>query len=149
MDINLIDWTNPTDKVSNHFSVHECLWLPTWNRMANESDGLDDNVKTNLITLCSKLDQLRDVLNKSINVHVTLRPEAYNQLIGGAPNSAHKYGKACDFDVEGMNCDDVRQYILDNKVLEILNLRMEQKPGSNWVHLGNDWQPGHNRYFIP
>src|ERR1700756_219546 len=103
----VIDWSNPNYMVSKHFAVKEALYLPTWGRMATEADGLDDTVKSNLIDLFKRLDQLRDVLGKPIRIHVAFRPDAYNKLIGGAPDSAHKYGKAADFDVEGMSCDEV------------------------------------------
>lgn len=145
-----INWDNPDDKVSNHFSVRETLYLPIWNRMANESDGLDDTVKANLITLCGKLDQLRDVLAMPINVHVTYRPSAYNALIKGAPNSYHVQGLAMDFNVVGQDCEDTRQYILSNKVLELLNMRMEDNGTSApWIHLDCGWEPGKNRFFKP
>lgn len=143
-----IDWTNPKVKISKYFTVKEALYLPSWNRLANESDGLTDEIKNNLVILFNKLDKVREYFQKSINVHVTYRPEEYNKLIGGAPMSAHKIGKACDFDISGMNCDEVRNKIMDNSLLDIWNLRMEHLDGSNWIHLGNDYKNG-NRYFIP
>ena len=143
-----IDWTDPKAQVSKHFTVHEAIYLPTWGRLATETDGLTDEVKANLITLFAKMDIVREYFGKPINVHVTYRPEEYNKLIGGAPMSAHKFGKACDFDVSGMNCDDVRSQIMANHLLETWDFRMEMLPGSVWVHLGNDWKSG-IRYFKP
>ena len=143
-----IDWTNPSVKVSSHFSVRECLWLPSWGRMANESDGLNDEVKNNLIELCAKMDIVREFLGVSINIHVTYRPEAYNKQIGGASHSKHFIGSAMDWDASGMNCDDVRARL--EPMLEQLDMRMEKLPQSGWVHLdtGNVPSGGH-RYFIP
>jgi uncharacterized protein YcbK (DUF882 family) len=140
-----IDWTNPLIKVSQHFSVQEALWLPSWNRMANEDDGLNDAVKANLITLMNAMDQVRDFLDKPIKVHVAYRPSAYNKQIGGATHSAHVLGLAMDFDA-GEDCDDTRAALLP--MLETWGMRMEKKDGSNWIHL-DLMPPNPNRYFIP
>jgi len=144
----MIDWTNPDCKVSNYFSVRECLWLPTWNRMATEDDGLNDDIKDSLVKLCTQMDLVRDFLGQPISVHVTYRPEEYNKLIGGASNSAHKYGQAMDWSIVGDNCDDLRAKL--EPQLEQWNMRMEKLPGSNWVHLDiRELAPGGNRYFKP
>lgn len=139
------------DPISKHFTSHEALFLPSWNREATESDGLDDSVRTNLKDLFSRMDQVRDHFNKPIRVHCAYRPEEYNKLVHGAANSAHKYGQACDFDVEGMSCDDVRAEILKSGMLESLNMRMEDNgAGAPWIHLDTRAVPaGHNRYFKP
>jgi hypothetical protein len=146
----MIDWTNPDDMVSSHFSVKEAIYLPTWGRMATEEDGLNDEVKSNLIKLFTVMDQVRDYFNTPIHVHVTYRPAAYNKQIGGALNSSHIQGLACDFDVVGMVCEVARQKILTDNMLETWNMRMENNgSSSNWIHLSIDWIPGHNRYFLP
>ncbi len=151
----MIDWTNPVDKVSNHFSVKECLWLPQWGRMANESDGLTDDVKTNLILLCDALDTVRDYFGVPMNVHCMFRPTLYNALVKGAKSSAHLIGSACDFDVSGKTCKEAQDKILSNKKLEIWMMRMEDntKGGTvlpTWIHLDLRVPlPGHPRFFIP
>ncbi len=145
-----IDWTNPACKVSKFFMVHEMLYLPTWKRLANESDGLNDEIKNNLIVLAQKMDIVREYFNKPVNVHVTYRPLEYNKAIGGALNSAHSEGKASDFDIMGMTCDEVRYALINNDLLKEWSMRCEKNPGSNWVHLDyRDLKPGGNRYFIP
>lgn len=144
-----IDWLDPEEQVSKHFTVKEALWLPKWNRMATEEDGLNDEIKNNIIELFNKLDIVREYFNKPINVHCTYRPEAYNKLIGGALMSAHKVGKACDFDISDTKCDDARKQIMMNHLLETWNLRMEWNDGSNWIHLDSVWTPGKIRYFKP
>lgn len=142
----MLDWTDPTAKVSNHFTVKECIWLPSWNRMANENDGLDDTIKTNLETLCQAMDIVRDFLGKPINVHVTYRPEEYNKQIGGATHSAHVLGLAMDFDC-GEDCNETRAKLLP--MLEQWNMRMENHNGP-WVHLDcNPVPEGGHRFFIP
>lgn len=131
----MINWNDPKSMISLHFSVKEALWLPHWNRMTTEEDGLTSDIKENLITLCQKLDQVRDYFQLPINIHVMFRPIEYNKEIGGAKNSSHCLGKAADFDIQGMNCDDVRERIVLNNKLEEWVMRLEDKPGSDWCHL--------------
>lgn len=139
------------DQISNHFTWNEALYLPTWKRLANEQDGLNAEIKENLVKLFSLLDQIRDHFNSPINIHCAYRPEAYNAQIGGAANSAHKYGMAADFDVSGWDCEKARQDLLSSGLLEQLNLRMENNgPSAQWVHLDyREVPPGGHRYFIP
>jgi len=145
----MIDWQNDKDKISQYFTVHEAIWLPQWGRLATEKDGLTDEIKNNLVDLFQKMDQAREFFNTSIIVHVSYRPEEYNKLIGGAPMSAHRFGKACDFHVTGIDCFDARKQILDANKLEEWDMRMEDNAPGNWIHLGNDWQEGKSRFFKP
>lgn len=131
----VIKWDDPKCMISLHFTVKEALWLPQWHRLANESDGLTDEIKENLITLCQKLDIMRNFFDKPINIHVMFRPPEYNKLIGGAKNSSHCLGKAVDFDIIGLDCDTVRKMIMDANKLEEWKMRMEDLPGSPWIHL--------------
>jgi hypothetical protein len=145
-----IDWTNPACKVSKYFTVKEMIFLPSWNRMANEADGLNDQVKANLIDLAKCMDVVRETFGKPINVHVTYRPLEYNKAIKGALHSAHTDGAAMDFDIAGMNCDDARKQINDQGLLDQWRMRMEDMPGGNWVHLDRRQPPaGGHRFFKP
>lgn len=145
-----IDWTNPKAKVSQYFTVHECLWLPRWKRLANEADGLNDEIKFNLFETCALMDIVREDLATPINVHIFYRPHDYNKLVGGAAQSAHLEGKAVDFSVSIWDCDDVRAKIISRGLLDKLKLRMEDLPGSNWVHLDTRAPgPSGKRFFKP
>ncbi len=145
-----INWSDPSCKVSKYFTVHEMIYLPTWKRLANEADGLNEEVKENLIKLGQKMDTVREYFDKGINVHVTYRPLEYNKAIGGALHSAHSEGMAMDFDIMGMTCDEVREELVSKGLLDTWTMRCEKAPGTNWVHL--DYKAllaGGNRYFIP
>ena len=143
-----INWDDPTAKISQHFTVKEALWLPSWNRMANASDGLNDEIKNNLVVLFNKLDSVREYFNKPMIAHCAYRPPAYNSLVGGAAKSSHMLGRAFDFHVQDLDCDIARSKIMSDHKLEIWNLRMEMNPGGNWLHLDNSWAGG-IRYFKP
>lgn len=143
-----IDWTNPECKVSKSFTVKDCIYLPQWKRLANEQDGLTDEIKTNLKELCLKMDQVEDFLSSVIRVHVTFRPEEYNKLVKGAKSSPHLLGKAMDWSVANMTCDEVRKNLVVGGMLEKLEMRCEDLPGSNWVHLDTN-EVKSKRFFKP
>jgi hypothetical protein len=148
-----IDWTNPEAKISKFFTVKEACWLPSWSIMHIPSE----EEKQNIIKQAAKMDLIRGFFGVSIRVHCWIRPilnnpnsefngKDYNALVKGAKNSAHKVGLATDYDVEGLNCDDVRAKL--EPKLEQWQIRMEKMPGSDWIH--NDCAPViAYRYFNP
>lgn len=149
----IIDWTDPNSKVSKYFTVKEMIFLPTWNRLANESDGLNDTVKANLIDLAKTMDVVREYFNLPVKVHVAYRPTLYNKIIGGASKSAHIDGMAIDFHFVGLDCDAARKKINDNGLLETWQVRMEDishLSSRGWVHLDRRQPPaGGKRFFKP
>lgn len=147
---------NINDKISNHFTLNEATYLPRWDTHHIPSDQELENIKRTALTM----DKIRDMFGASCNVHCWIRPEclnnpdsphngdSYNHLVGGAPKSQHRFGLAVDFDITGMGCDEVRSALLPK--LEELGIRMENKPGSNWVHIDlGEVLPGGHRFFIP
>lgn len=144
-----IDWSDSKCKISKYFTVEEALELPQWNRLANSDDGLDDNIKQNLITIFTKLDSIREYFGKPIVVSVAYRPKQYNELVKGAKNSAHLYGAAVDFFIKNINCDAARLTIIEQKLLDKLQLRMEDLPNSNWLHCDLRYTKNGNNYFKP
>lgn len=142
---------NLDDKITGceFFKWREALWLPQWNRAANEEDGLNDEILENIKVTAAWMDEIRKHFGKPIKIHCWLRPEKYNALVGGGKTSQHLLGKAVDFHVVGMSCDDVRKALIDAGMLDSMKLRMEDLPGSNWVHL-DDRAPGPSgRFFKP
>lgn len=53
-------------------------------------------------TLVSKLQQLRDIINKPIKVTSGYRCKRENKKVGGSDNSAHLLGEGADIQVKGM-----------------------------------------------
>ena len=138
-----------SDKIPGclHFSWKEALWLPKWNRASNESDGLTEEIKQSLVNTFQWMEKVREFLGP-VTVHVALRPEEYNKLVGGASKSMHRIGRAVDFHISGMTCDTAREKLKEK--LEEWKLRMEDNgQGSSWVHL-DDREPGPaGRFFKP
>lgn len=149
-NVSNINWLNGEAQVTTNLKVHDCLWLPQWNRLVNEEDGLTDEVKDNLINLCSKLEVVRHFLGDApIIIHCMFRPLNYNEIVGGARGSAHLTGQAADFHIMGHNspngCNDIRNQLKDH--LEEFDLRMEDMQGP-WLHLDTR-SPHPNRFFKP
>lgn len=142
-----IDWTNPEARISKYFKVKEACYFPRWKRLATEADGLTAEVKNNLITTFQTMDKIREYFNKPIKVTIAFRSPEYNALIGGAKRSMHLVGKAVDFIVQEMNCDEVRKQLLPK--LEDFNIRLEDLPGANWTHIDTKQVPNNLRYFKP
>lgn len=155
IDKSQINWTDPKSKVSEHFTVHECTYLPKWDIHHIPSEIEQDNI----LKTVEKMELIREFLGKPIHVHCWIRPVAvnapksqyngknYNAVIGGAPLSAHVQGLAVDFHASGYMCSDIRVILLPQ--LEKWNIRMENIEG-NWIHI--DLYPvgkSKNRFFRP
>lgn len=147
----MIDWTNPKEHITPHFTVHEALWLPKWNCYHIPSDS----EKQNIIKLAEKLELVRDILGCGLSTHVWIRPilnnpgskfhgQNYNTLVGGAPKSGHKDGRAWDGHPTLLTCDEAKAKLMSE--LKTLGLRLE-KDTTNWIHL-DILPPNPNHYFI-
>lgn len=141
-----IDWTDDVCHITDHFTVGDCLTLHAWNRLATDADGLTDQIKENMKTLCQIIEKVREVLGCPINVHCIFRSQEYNEkVVGAIPADVHSMGMAIDFDCNGHHTIDEIHTILE-PLLESLGLRMERNT-KTWVHL--DIHPVKNaRYFL-
>lgn len=133
--------------LSKYFSQQEALWLPQWNRLAEKKDGLNDKVLANIERMAKVMDEIRIFFNAPITVVSWYRPPAYNKEIGGAPFSFHREGLAVDFVVHNCTSDNARKLLLP--LLTSLKIRMEDLPGSTWVHVDLGMPLNGNRYFKP
>ena len=138
-----IDWSDPKAKISNHFTVKEACWLPSWGKLHDPSD----EEKENILKTAEMMDRVRDFLGKPISIHCWIRPKPYNDLVHGAPASMHLTGLAVDFDC-GEDCDLTRSKLLPQ--LSIFGVRMEDMPKGPWVHLDlKHVSDDKYRYFKP
>ncbi len=151
----MINWSDPKEKISKHFTVKEATYLPSWKVYHTPSE----DEKEEIVKLAKIMDIIRDRIGKPIVVHVWIRPiqanipgdsrngENYNLFIGSkSKRSGHIFGQAIDFHVKGVS-DFTALRILIKPWLDELNIRMEDIEG-NWIHI--DTKPvGHNRFFKP
>jgi len=153
-----IDWSDPNEKISPHFRVHETLWLPSWRIYHIPSD----KEKTQIVQMADSMELIRNIFSAAINVHCWIRPlsvnapgnkyhgKNYNRHIGSRSiKSAHIFGRAIDFHIQGQTgpeeCFRARQRILP--FLEEWNIRMEDNEGG-WIHVDN-YPVVHQRFFKP
>jgi peptidoglycan hydrolase-like protein with peptidoglycan-binding domain len=59
--------------------------------------------------LVERLEQLREMIGKPINITSGYRTPEYNKKVGGASKSQHLYGRAADITVSGMSADRVAE----------------------------------------
>lgn len=156
IDKNLIKWDDPKSKISKYFTVHEALYLPSWelHHIPSEQE------KAAIINMAQKMDLVREYLGNAIIVHCWIRPKSvnqpksaryhlknYNAACGGAPGSAHMEGIAVDFHVAKMTCDEARHLLVSK--LDEFKIRMEDISG-NWVHVDmRNPAPKKSRFFKP
>jgi Peptidase M15 len=136
-----MDWTNPKDHVTPHFTVADACLLHAFNRLGTPTDGMDP---AKLIVLCQKMEEIRELLGYPINVHCMFRSPEYNLKIGAPAHDPHSTNAACDFDCNPHLTIAQVQGILEPK-LEALGIRMERNTAT-WCHI-DLWPVGHNRFF--
>jgi len=134
---------------SVNFKWAEALWLPCWQIYCYPSDAQAQEI----IRLAQVMDSVRNRCGaKPVNVTSWLRPLNYNQWptpygVSGAKQSAHCLGQAVDFTIATKTSNEVREILRPE--LERLKIRMENLPGSHWVHIDRREPGGGGRYFIP
>lgn len=139
---DLVNWQNPMEMITKHFSVHEALFLPKW----AQHHVPDHTERDNIVKTALRLEAVRQILGSPLTVTSWMRPEKYNRIIGGAPNSMHKYGLAVDFVPMKMPADEARTILSPH--LEDLDIRMEDLRHAGWVHI--DLSPdSKKRFFKP
>lgn len=128
----------------NHTRWREVLHLP---RLGLYAHPENDAVLNNLILVCQKLDRVREILgNEPLIITSGYRPKYYNEKIGGAKTSQHMEGAAVDFVHKSKPADECRSILLPH--LDQLKIRMEDLPGSGWVHIDVKLTNG-KRFFKP
>jgi hypothetical protein len=141
----MADWTNPSDQVTEHFTVNDCLMLHSWNRLATEADGADFD---KLTTLCQKLEDVRTALNCPMSIHCIFRSTAYNleqNILPPTGLDVHAMNLAADFDCNGhLTIQEVKDIL--EPLLDQLEIRMEFAT-TTWVHVDLHSVGPSGRYF--
>lgn len=140
-----INWESATCNITQHFLVGDAIALHSWNRLANEEDGLTDDGKAKLVVLCNKMEEIRKILGCPITIHCMYRSQKYNkEIVKAIPNDVHAQFLAADWDCNGHHTIDEVHAILE-PLLEQLGIRMERNT-PKWIHI--DLHPVvHQRYF--
>lgn len=141
---------NPDNYIgaSPYFKWREAIYVNNWDVYVYPNKIQYSNISK----LVKRLDAIRKMLDAPFIVTSWLRPTLYNQWakpygVSGSQFSCHMDGSAIDFQVKGMTADKAREIIVPH--LEFNGLRMENLPGSNWVHIDTKTPGAGGRFFKP
>jgi zinc D-Ala-D-Ala carboxypeptidase len=127
-------------KLSPHFRLAELL--VTDRAEVRNTPTMEDLDR--LRVLCADgLEVIRAHYGKPVTIHSGYRSRELNAVIpGSAHDSAHCYGCAADFHVEGVRIADVVRWIATESGIPFDQVIDEAKGAGRWVHLGL-LRPGH------
>jgi zinc D-Ala-D-Ala carboxypeptidase len=126
----------PASMITPHFSYAE-MTATQVRGVVNTPDG---KAMVNLTRVCEVMEKVRSLFGAPINIHSGFRCDEVNRRVGGVPNSAHRFGAACDFDIGSWGSirevynrlqPYVKQWDIDQLIDEY----------DGWVHIGL-WFPG-------
>jgi hypothetical protein len=130
-----------TVQLTEHFTLDEFTASDTANALGIDN-RLDVEALRALIDLAEVMEQVRSALgDKPITITSGYRCPELNAAVGGATNSAHLYGLACDFVCPDFGSPREACLMLEAQLLElgvdqlIYELGVDS-PGDEWVHLG-------------
>lgn len=122
-----------------YFSIEELCKSETA-KSKNINNSPSEEIKTHLKELVENLlDPLREAWGSPIHVNSGYRCEKLNKAIGGAKNSAHKYGYAADIVPANGKIYEFKLFVrkwLKENYIKFDQYIDEQKGNSHWVHLG-------------
>ena len=126
-------------QLTRNFSLDEFTFSNTAVRKGIDNTPTEEAVK-NLQALCVHvLQPLRDKLGKPITINSGYRCKELNKAIGGSRNSQHIEGKAADIKVEGVNVEELFQFIIRN----IPEYDQCIQEFGHWIHIS--WNGYNNR----
>lgn len=117
-----------------NFKISELIYSET--SIKNNINNMPDiNSLDNLLTLIIEcLQPIRDMVNSPIIISSGYRCKQLNDKVGGAKNSGHLKGTACDFTIKGFTPKEGYEYIKKNK-FKYTQLILEK---NQWIHIEYD-----------
>lgn len=129
------------------FTWRQALTQNRWGWAAYPNDQQKINIMLAAGKILEITSALYPLINPKVIIHSWLRVPQYNVFIGGARESEHLDGGAVDFSIEGANCDVLRERLRPQ--LTALKIRVENLPGTSWIHFGIKEPLNGVRYFKP
>ena len=139
------DYIQEYDKVP-HIKMYDDIWWDTQFLISPLSYGKPTLEQLeNLYKICGYANKLHNTYykDKKMTIHSGLRVKAYNEHLkknnpNVASNSSHIYGKALDFDIEGVSTNELRTKIVGQ------GFKGMKKSYSTWIHI--DLRPSQRGY---
>jgi putative chitinase len=120
-------------KLSAHFSLEEFTISSKALSMGIKNDPTPPHLE-NLKRLAERMEAVRALFNRPIEITSAYRNPQVNAAVGGVPTSAHAVGHAADFHVDGMTDLEVAKAVRDS-ALKFDQLIYEK---SRCVHISFD-----------
>ncbi len=98
-----------------HFSLEELTHSSKAMSMGIENTPTPQHL-VNLQNLAERMEEVRALFNRAIEITSGYRNPVVNAAVGGVPNSAHALGHAADFHVDGEHDLDAAKVIRDSDV---------------------------------
>jgi hypothetical protein len=122
-------------KITPHFSLEEASASDTAKRL-DIDNSVPEELLGNIHKTCEKLEEIRALFNGlPILVSSFYRCPALNAKVGGAKNSAHMDGRACDFNVKGLEPREVLEKVASSKITFDQFIVEQDKRGNEWCHI--------------
>lgn len=123
-----------TMKLTEHFTLEELTKSATATAHGYSNTPNSDQIY-NLRILCEKvLEPARIIIGRPIVITSGFRSDTVNKLVGGVPNSWHRYGQACDIHVTSKkDADEIAKACLTNQLCD--KCIYERKGDSQWLHV--------------
>lgn len=142
--------------VTEHFSWNEMTRSTTAARHGIDNTP-NETERLNILRVAQELEKIRAYASEkrgkdtAIIVSSCFRNEQVNNLVGGSKTSAHRFGLAVDFDIQGYTSVQTAELVkemADKGLIQYDQLILEfPKNGSGaWVHIGFKANPEHNRH---
>ena len=100
-------------QLTEHFALEEFTLSSTALALGIENEPLPEHL-VNLQILAEKMEAVRALFNKVIEITSGYRNPQVNKAVGGVPNSAHALGHAADFHVHGLDDLSAAKVIRDS-----------------------------------
>ena len=119
-------------RLSENFYLHEFLFSQTATRHKIPMEPDEKVIKNIQWLVDSCLQPLRNALQKPIRITSGYRPPRLNTMIGGSKTSAHRFGRAADIVVPGVEPIEVADLFVS------LHKEFDQviHEFGRWVHIG-------------
>ena len=120
-------------QITKHFTLREMTKSATAQRLGLSNDPPPD-LMINILKVCERLEQVREHYDLPIRVLSCYRSPAVNAAVGGSQTSAHRFGLAADFEIDGVPNIELARWCRDN-IVDYDQIIYEFGP-SGWVHMG-------------
>lgn len=117
-----------------NFKISELIHSDTANRLKINNMPDVNSLDNLLYLICECLQPIRDYIKRPMIISSGYRCKALNSAVGGVKNSAHLYGRAADFVINGLSPSDIIK-LIQKSGIKYTQLIEEHSGKNHWVHI--------------